>query len=111
MGTIALISLPQVFSPANIIFAGIGILFQVCIFHNFPYVAILTCFQAAKDASASQDKLIDLFSRIECFFLRLEIYTTVPPSTAMTSIIVDIICRGTNDPRDCDEGNETWTIE
>jgi hypothetical protein len=47
--------------------------------------------QAAKDASASQDKLIDLFNRIERFFRRLEIYTGITPTTAMTDIIIDIM--------------------
>jgi hypothetical protein len=47
--------------------------------------------QAAKDASASQDKLIDLFNRIERFFRRLEIYTGITPTTAMTDIIIEIM--------------------
>ena len=47
--------------------------------------------QAAKDASASQDKLIDLFNRIERFFRRLEIYTGITPTTSMTDIIIEIM--------------------
>jgi len=47
--------------------------------------------QAAKDVSASQDKLVDLFNRIGHFFRRLEIYTEVPPTSAMTDIIVEIM--------------------
>ena len=47
--------------------------------------------QAAKDASASQDKLIDLFNRIEHFFGRLEIYTGITPTAAMTGIIIEIM--------------------
>ena len=47
--------------------------------------------QAAKDASDFRDTLLDLFSRIEHFFERLNIYTTVPPTPAMTSIIVEIV--------------------
>ncbi|KAF8261247.1 hypothetical protein EI94DRAFT_1789560 [Lactarius quietus] len=43
------------FPPSSAIFAGIGILLQ-----------------AVKDVRASQDALIDLFSRMEYFFLRLE---------------------------------------
>ena len=34
---------------------------------------------------------MDLFSRIEYFFRRLEIYTEVPPTTVMTGIAVDIV--------------------
>jgi hypothetical protein len=47
--------------------------------------------QAVKDASASQDKLIELFNRIERFFHRLEIYTSITPTTAMTDIVVEIM--------------------
>ena len=45
----------------------------------------------AKDVDASQDVLIDIFVRIEGFFNRLELYTEVPPTTAMTGVIVKII--------------------
>jgi hypothetical protein len=47
--------------------------------------------QAAKDASASHDKLIELFNHIECFFRRLEIYTGTTPTTAMRDIIIEIM--------------------
>ncbi|KAF8461780.1 hypothetical protein DFH94DRAFT_70453, partial [Russula ochroleuca] len=62
------------FPPANVIFAGIGVLLS-----------------AAKDASASQDKFIELFNRIERFFGRLEIYTGITPTTAMTDVIIEIM--------------------
>ncbi|KAH9958860.1 hypothetical protein BC827DRAFT_1303029 [Russula dissimulans] len=62
------------FSPAKVIFAGIGVLLL-----------------AAKDVSNSQDVLVDLFNRIEYFFRRLEIYTEVPPTSAMTDIIIQIM--------------------
>ena len=47
--------------------------------------------QAAKDVEASQDALVDLFERIENFFKRLESYTSVPSTDAMTDIIVKIM--------------------
>jgi hypothetical protein len=47
--------------------------------------------QAAKDVEASQDALIDLFERVENFFKRLETYSSVPPTDAMTDIIVKIM--------------------
>ena len=75
--------------------------------HNFygdwcpspgPYLSWFPCAtyfntlaQASKDARASRDKLIDLFNSIERFFQRLEIYTGITPTTAMTDIIVDIM--------------------
>jgi len=45
----------------------------------------------AKDVNARQDSLMDLFSRIEYFFRRLQIYTEVPPTTVMTGIAMDIV--------------------
>ncbi|KAH9988610.1 hypothetical protein BJV77DRAFT_732029 [Russula vinacea] len=62
------------FPPANAIFAGIGVLLL-----------------AAKDVGSSKDKLVELFNRIEHFFCRLEIYTGITPTTAMTAIIIDIM--------------------
>jgi hypothetical protein len=47
--------------------------------------------QAAKDARASQDTLIDIFERIEMFFRRLEIYTEVPLTSEMMDIFVRIM--------------------
>ena len=47
--------------------------------------------QAVKDVNAAQDSLIDIFERIENFFRRLEMYTEVRPSDAMTDIIVKIM--------------------
>ena len=47
--------------------------------------------QAAKDAGANHDKLIELFNRIELFFRRLEIYTGITPTTTMRAIIIDIM--------------------
>ncbi|KAH8999623.1 hypothetical protein EDB86DRAFT_649749 [Lactarius hatsudake] len=63
-----------VFSPAKVIFAGIGVLLL-----------------ASKDISASHDVLIDIFERIENFFKRLEAYIEIPQTTAMTDVIVKIM--------------------
>ncbi|KAH9165077.1 hypothetical protein EDB89DRAFT_2246912, partial [Lactarius sanguifluus] len=62
-----------VFSPARVVFAGVGVLLL-----------------AAKDVAAGQDILIDIFERIESFFIRLEIYTGVPLTPAMTGKMVQI---------------------
>ncbi|KAI9436570.1 hypothetical protein H4582DRAFT_2078189 [Lactarius indigo] len=62
------------FSPANVIFTGVGVLLL-----------------AAKDVAASQDTLIDLFESFENFFERLESYAAVRPTDAMTGIIVKIM--------------------
>ncbi|KAH9069631.1 ankyrin repeat-containing domain protein [Lactarius deliciosus] len=62
-----------VFPPAKLVFAGIGVLLL-----------------AAKDVAASQDILVDIFGRIESFFVRLEIYTEVPLTPVMTEKMVQI---------------------
>ncbi|KAH9037477.1 hypothetical protein EDB85DRAFT_2287858 [Lactarius pseudohatsudake] len=62
------------FPPAKAIFAGIGVLLQ-----------------AVKDVRASQNALVDLFGRMEYFFMRLEKYIDVRPTAAMTDIIVKIM--------------------
>ena len=40
--------------------------------------------------AGSQDLLIDLFGRIEAFFGRLEVYTGIPLTLAMTNKMVEI---------------------
>jgi hypothetical protein len=45
----------------------------------------------AKDVEASQDVVVDLFVRIESFIRRLDSYTEVRPTAAMTDIIVKIM--------------------
>ncbi|KAI9455156.1 hypothetical protein BJY52DRAFT_1224774 [Lactarius psammicola] len=60
----------NVFSPAKVVFAGVGVL-------------LLT-------SPASQDTLVDIFGRIGGFFNRLEIYTSVPLTPAMTGKMVEI---------------------
>ena len=88
-----LTTMTQVFSPAKVIFAGAGVLLQVCIFLNASLKLYLNMAarQAAKGVSAAQDALIDIFERIENFFKRLETYTEVRPSAGMTDIIVKIM--------------------
>ena len=72
--------------------AGIGVLFLVRIFLDLIVDALSTdiC-QAAKDVGASEEALADLFERIENFFKRLESYTEVPPTNAMTDVILKIM--------------------
>ncbi|KAI9437184.1 hypothetical protein H4582DRAFT_2129609 [Lactarius indigo] len=62
-----------VFPPAKLVFAGVGVLLL-----------------AAKNVTASQDILVDIFGRIESFFVRLETYTDVPLTPAMTDKMVQI---------------------
>ncbi|KAH9001949.1 hypothetical protein EDB83DRAFT_854088 [Lactarius deliciosus] len=46
--------------------------------------------QVAKDVTASQDALVDIFERIESFFRRLEEYSEVRTTEAMRGIVVKI---------------------
>jgi len=84
----------QAFSPAKVIFAGIGVLLSVGI--SSPFAPIIVThkfifFQAASDVGAGRAMLVEHFSRVEYFFNRLETYTTVPPTVAMTNVIVEIM--------------------
>jgi len=47
--------------------------------------------QAVFAISASQTALVDLFERIENFFLRLGTYIELPPTAEMTDIIVKVM--------------------
>ena len=60
---------------------------------SFPCIAYFNTHgsQAAKDVRSGEDKLIDVFNRIEHFFCRLEIYVGITPTTAMTAIVIDIM--------------------
>jgi hypothetical protein len=60
----------QMFSPAKVIFTGVGVLFAVGDPHNLYELLLMPSCQAAKDVGASQDMLTDLFERIESLFKR-----------------------------------------
>ena len=45
----------------------------------------------AQDVAASKEVLAELFDRIGYFFTRLETYTKVAPTTAMSDIITEIM--------------------
>jgi hypothetical protein len=47
--------------------------------------------QAVKDVSESYVALVDLFESIESFLSRLEIYTKIPLTEAMTDIVIKIM--------------------
>ena len=74
-------------------FAGAGVLLSVAIILDHPDsdCTDTKLAQAAKDVSASQDAIVDIFERIENFFRRLETYTEVPTTEGMKDIIVKIM--------------------
>ena len=47
--------------------------------------------KTAQSVAASKDILAELFGRIGYFFARLETYTNVSPTTAMSDIITQIL--------------------
>jgi hypothetical protein len=47
-------------------------------------------YQAAKDVGADYDALVDIFECTGSFVRRLGIYTKIPPTTAMTEMVVKI---------------------
>ncbi|KAH8999670.1 hypothetical protein EDB86DRAFT_3242665, partial [Lactarius hatsudake] len=63
-----------VFPPSKIIFSAISILLV-----------------AAKDTAASRDVLIELFDKIESFFVRIQTYTEVPPTAEMINVMGKIM--------------------
>ncbi|KAI0277640.1 hypothetical protein BGY98DRAFT_1177043, partial [Russula aff. rugulosa BPL654] len=62
------------FPPANVIFAGVGVLLST-----------------VKNIRAGKDTLVDIFERIEKFFRRVEVYTEAQPTSGMMDIIIKII--------------------
>ena len=81
----------QVFSPASVIFSGIGVLLTVCTLFNYPRGACCDGFsQAAMDVRSSENTLLDIFQRIEMLFGRLEVYTEVEPTPEMMTVMVQI---------------------
>ncbi|KAH9965155.1 hypothetical protein BJV74DRAFT_990815, partial [Russula compacta] len=55
------------------------------------HTSIGTLLSTVKDVSASYDALVDLFESISNFLKRLDIYTKIPRTTAMTEIIIKIL--------------------
>ena len=74
------------------IFTGIASLLSVCPASTL-FVLILDAqiYQAVLAVGDSQSALIDLFERIENFFIRLRTYIELPPTAEMTDIIVKVM--------------------
>jgi hypothetical protein len=73
-----------------VIFAGVGVLFFVCILilNTFAWAIVTSRCQAAKGDRASRDTLIDIFERMENFFRPLEAHIEVNPTREMMDIIM-----------------------
>ena len=82
----------QPFPPANAIFTGIAVLLAVSPLQSkSPYLRDIQFPQAVKDISASYDTLVVMFASFENFLSRLSIYIGVPPTPALTNVLVKII--------------------
>ena len=54
------------------------------------YLRDIQAYQGVKGSIQSYDALVDLLESIDHFLKRLDIYTKVPPTNAMTQIVVKI---------------------
>ena len=90
-----LISYFQVFRPANVIFAGAGVLLSVVIVLDLPYSdhSDAKPIQTAKDVLGSLDAIMEILECIENFFRRLEVYANseVPTTKAIKYVITKIM--------------------
>jgi hypothetical protein len=75
------------------IHAGLAILLAVCVLllSLCRYPCDIQAKQAAKDAVASYDAVLDLLESIERFLTRLDIYTQIPATPAMDEVVAKII--------------------
>ncbi|KAH9024331.1 hypothetical protein EDB84DRAFT_1615688 [Lactarius hengduanensis] len=81
-----------IFPPSNAIFAGIGVLLQVSTILDPTCVSVKPLpFRPSRMSALVKNAVVDLFSRLEYFFKRLEKYIEVRPTAAMTDIIVKIM--------------------
>ena len=79
--------------PARAVLAAFAILFTVSPLFLFPcpYPYDIPGCQAATDAGASYDALVDLFESIETFLRRLDVYSRIPLTEAMADIVIKIL--------------------
>jgi hypothetical protein len=77
-----------VFPPTQIIFSAISVLLVVChITLSVDHSNSKNYAQAARDTATSRDELIELFDRMESFFLRLRTYTEITLTAEITNVI------------------------
>ena len=75
------------------IHTGLAILLSVCAFLYSLSARFcnIQAYQAVKGTTDSYDALIDLLESIDHFLNRLDIYTEIPPTVAMTEMVVKIL--------------------
>ncbi|KAH8999644.1 hypothetical protein EDB86DRAFT_3242654 [Lactarius hatsudake] len=79
----------MVFPPTKIIFSAMSILLVVSLPSAWAVIPRDNAIspQAARSTAASREVLIELFDRIEGFFVRLQTHTKVPPTPHMTNLM------------------------
>jgi hypothetical protein len=86
----------KAFPPAKAVFAGIAILLSVCF---LPWFArLISCdirghHQVIKVSDKSYNTLINLFKSFQSFLRRLDIYTKIPSTIAITEVIIKILAK------------------
>jgi hypothetical protein len=75
------------------IHTGLAVLLTVCAFLQSlsAHLRDIEASQAIKGVIDSYDVLVDLLESIEHFLSRLDIYTKIPPTAAITEVVVKIL--------------------
>jgi hypothetical protein len=82
----------QLSSPVKALYTGLGVLLAVCVSPDSQWrIRSETRVQAAKDVVDSYDALVDLLETTEHFLKLLDIYTEVPPTSALDELAVNIM--------------------
>ena len=81
------------FQPAKAILVGVDVLLTVRLIPTFLEYSVgnNSAFKASIGISSSYDALVDLFECVGSFLNRLRIYTEIPFSSSMSSIIARIL--------------------
>ncbi|KAH9991661.1 hypothetical protein BJV74DRAFT_987712 [Russula compacta] len=75
------------FPPAKVIHSGLAVLLALL----YVYLCDIKVSQTIKGVIGSYDALVELLESIEHFMRRLDIYTKIPPTVALTEIVVKIM--------------------
>jgi hypothetical protein len=75
------------------IHTGLAVLLSVCAFLQFlgAHLSDIRAYQAVKGTIDGYDSLAELLESIDHFLNRLDIYTKIPPTVAMTEMVIKIL--------------------
>ena len=87
--------IPQLSLPVKAIFAAFAILLGVglslCSHPHISVTSMIHFHQTISYVIQSYDMLVELFGSITIFMRRVDIYTKIPPTPAMTEIVIKIM--------------------